>query len=397
MDFGKIYENKWDVLRIAFERFIHRNGEQRADYRVICEKQSYWLEDYALFSAIKKHYEGKPWFEWDRGAKFREGEALHQLKSLLQDEIAFQKFMQYEFFKQWQGIKAYANKNNIQIIGDIPMYVAHDSCDAWAHPEVFCFDEALSPLRVSGVPPDYFMETGQLWGNPVFRWDYLRESDFEWWIDRIRINYELYDIIRFDHFRAFAAFWSIPYGESTAINGEWVKAYGDELFAKILKCFPTITIIAEDLGLITEDVIELIRKYDFTSMKILQFAFDTDEGSSGFLPHQYQENTFVYTGALDNDTVKGWFFSAKVKDQAYLCDYVRTNPNEVVWDLIKTAFGSVSRYAATTMQDLLVLGSEARMNTPGIANGNWGWRYKKEYLKPEIAEKLKYITTLYGR
>lgn len=396
VDFGKIYTTKFTILRSAYERFKkNMKGAVGAKYHYFIEDNSYWLDDYSLFMAIKIR-EGKSWFNWDESLKYREPDTLAKVKEELSDEIDFQKFMQYKFFEQWKTLKSYANNNGIKIIGDIPMYVAYDSSDCWANPEVFMMDETLVPTLKAGVPPDYFSATGQLWGNPVFNWEYLKETNFEWWIDRIRINSLTSDILRFDHFRAFSAFWGVPFADPTAQYGSWIKSYGKELFAKSVKEFPNTEMIAEDLGFITPDVEDLRDTFGFKGMKILQFAFDSNDDSD-FLPHNYTKNSIVYTGSLDNNTVKGWYDEASEKDREFMIRYTKADSENVSWDIISSAWASVSDYAVTTMQDLFSLGSTSRMNTPGTPSGNWQWRYTSEMITEEIINKLLNITGLYGR
>jgi 4-alpha-glucanotransferase len=293
-------------------------------------------------------------------------------------------------------VKEYAHKNNILILGDIPLYVALDSVDSWAHPDIFQFDKERNPVAVGGVPPDYFSETGQLWGNPLFKWDILKQQGYKWWIDRIKANLVLYDIIRIDHFRGFAGYWSVPYGEKTAINGKWIPGPGKEMFEFIQRELGEIPIIAEDLGVITEDVEELRDSFNFPGMKILQFAFDSGEAND-YLPHNFPKNCVVYTGTHDNDTLVGWIKNAKEEDRKYLLNYLSSNGDDLCWDLIRLAWASVAYTAIVPMQDLLELGTEARMNLPGTTANNWMWRAKNSDFTDELASKLARLTELYGR
>ncbi|HOV13141.1 MAG TPA: 4-alpha-glucanotransferase [Spirochaetota bacterium] len=397
VDFGKVYETVYQTLKKAFNNF--KNKCSKADskeFEDFCKEADYWLDDYTLFAALKNNFDGKPWFLWDNDIKFREKKAVQNNRKVLSDEIDFQKFLQFKFFQQWKAVKKYANDRGIKIISDIPLYIAHDSADVWSHPEFFQMDETLNPITKAGVPPDYFSATGQLWGNPLYDWEKLKNSDFEWWIERIKLNIASSDILRFDHFRGFSAYWSVPWQEETAINGRWEKAYGSELFEKVRKLFGNITMIAEDLGLITDDVIKLRDDYGFLGMKILQFAFDSND-KNDFLPHNYNKNSIVYTGALDNDTINGWYDNANENDKNYFCEYSVSDGKNPSWDMIRSAWASVSQYAVTTMQDILSLDSNARMNTPGTVFGNWEWRYKNGDLNEKHINMLKKITDLYQR
>ena len=310
--------------------------------------------------------------------------------------LDFCQFIQYLFFIQWMAVKDYANRNNIRIMGDIPLYVALDSVDAWAFPEIFQFDNQKNPIAVGGVPPDYFSTTGQLWGNPLFNWEALKRDGYRWWINRIKSNLLLYDIIRIDHFRGFAAYWAVPYGEATAINGKWINGPGKDLFETIKRELGNLPIIAEDLGVITDDVEDLRDSYDLPGMKILQFAFDSAEAND-YIPYNYTKNCVVYTGTHDNDTVIGWINNAKAEDRKYLLDYLNSNEKNLCWDLIRVAMSSVAYTAIFPMQDLLCLGNEARMNLPGTTSNNWMWRAKQQDFSTELTDKLAHLTKLYGR
>lgn len=314
VDFGKVYETVFTTLKKAYIRFKNIDGIEKVKYEKFCKDERSWLEDYALFSAVKDSFNGKPWFDWEKDIKFRKKEAVEKYKKELCDDIEFHKFMQYEFFKQWIELKNYANMNEIKIICDIPLYIAHDSADVWANPEIFQMDEELTPISKAGVPPDYFSATGQLWGNPLFNWENKRKDGYKWWIERVRLNYKVSDLLRFDHFRGFAGYWAVPWTDETAVNGKWEKGDGAELFQKVREVFGNEIMIAEDLGVITDDVKELRDKNGFFGMKILQFAFDSKD-ENDFIPHKYCTDSIVYTGALDNDTVKGWADSASKEDR----------------------------------------------------------------------------------
>lgn len=397
IDYEAIQHARLPLLRKAFTRFQQQADDlQKLAYRNFRKEQSNWLHDYAFFRAIKEIRGQKPWYAWEEPLKKRDPEALKAIQASLPEEIEFHKFMQFLFLRQWLEVKQYARKNKIRIIGDIPLYVAHDSADAWSNPEIFEFDENLDPIRVGGVPPDYFSETGQLWGNPLFRWDVLKTTGYRWWIDRIRTNLFLYDIIRIDHFRGFAAYWAVPYGEKTAIHGKWIACPGRDFFDKLQAEFGDLAIIAEDLGVITPDVEEIRDGFGLPGMKILQFAFDSSEAND-YIPHNYNKNCVVYTGTHDNDTLAGWFAAADKEDKRYVLDYLQCSEEEIHWSFIRLAMASVAYTAIFPMQDLLGLGSEARMNLPGTTQNNWQWRARADYFSDELASRLAMLTTLYGR
>ncbi|MCK9220550.1 MAG: 4-alpha-glucanotransferase [Bacteroidales bacterium] len=397
VSFDTVQKFRLPLLKKAHQTFgIIADQTERMGYRTFLKDQAKWINDYALFLAIKANRDQKPWYQWEPALKMREPEALRTIQTMLHEEIDFHKFMQFLFFRQWTAVKEYAHRNNVRIIGDIPLYVALDSADAWSNPEIFEFNEARNPIRVGGVPPDYFSETGQLWGNPLFRWDVLKGNDYRWWIERIRTNLFLYDIIRIDHFRGFSEYWAVPYGEKTAINGQWIPCQGKEFFEALVREFGKLPIIAEDLGVITPDVEELRDKFGLPGMKILQFAFDSSEANN-YLPHNYVKNCLVYTGTHDNDTITGWFKKASVNDKKYMIDYMHVSETEIHWSLIRLAWSSVANTAIVPMQDLLGLGSEARMNLPGTTLNNWQWRAKTNDFSPILADRLAHLTMLYGR
>lgn len=397
IDYEGIQKARQPLLFKAFQTFIHSaDNLEKLAYRNFQKDQSGWLNDYALYRAIKANREQRPWYLWEEPLKKREPEALKAIMVTLHEEIEFHKFQQFIFFRHWMGVKDYAMKHKIKIIGDIPLYVALDSADSWSNPGIFEFDENLNPIRVGGVPPDYFSETGQLWGNPLFRWDVLKETGYRWWIERIKTNLNLFDVIRIDHFRGFAAYWAVPYGEKTAINGQWIPCPGKDFFETLKKEFGHLPIIAEDLGVITPDVEEIRDGYDLPGMKILQFAFDSSEAND-YIPHNYIKNCIVYTGTHDNDTVVGWFRQAGEEDKKYVLDYMHTNEHDINWSFIRLAMSSVAYTAVVPMQDLLGLDSGARMNLPGTTQNNWQWRVRADQLTPELAAKLGHLTILYGR
>ncbi len=396
VDYGKVITHKIPVLKKAYEKFkATASSAEQAKFTNFCENNAHWVNDYALFTALKEHYDGKPWHDWTFDIVVREEESLLEFKEKLAESIMFHKFLQFQFFKQWLKLKAYANQNYIQIVGDIPIYVAYDSADTWVNPEIFCFDEKRRPELVAGVPPDYFSRTGQLWGNPIYNWEVLKANGYQWWVERIRANLVLYDIVRIDHFRGLESFWAVPYGEKTAENGKWLEGPGKALLDALFKEFSDIKIIAEDLGVITDKVTDLRNSHDLPGMKILQFAFDSKEDNE-YLPHTYEKNCVVYTGTHDNDTVNGWFETVRDEDKKYLYEYLNTNES-ICWKLIRAAWASVANIAVTPIQDVLELNSSARMNTPGKAAGNWQWRMNENALNSDLAKRLAHLTLIYNR
>ncbi len=397
VDYEAVQETRLPLLKKAYHSFsMYADNVEKMAYRNFLKDQAKWINDYALFRAIKANRNQKPWYQWEDPLKKREPEALKAIQSLLHEEIDFHRFLQFLFFRQWMAVKEYAHNHKVKIIGDIPLYVALDSADAWANPEIFEFDSDLNPIRVGGVPPDYFSETGQLWGNPLFRWDVLKETGYIWWIDRIKTNLFLYDIIRIDHFRGFAAYWAVPYAEKTAIKGEWIPCPGKDFFDAMKVEFGDLPIIAEDLGVMTPDVEELRDGFNLPGMKILQFAFDSSEAND-YIPHNYIKNCIVYTGTHDNDTVVGWFKNATHEDRKYVLDYINTIETDIHWSFIRLAWSSVAYTAIIPMQDLLGLDTSARMNLPGTTQNNWQWRVKAGDFTDALTERLAHLTVLYGR
>lgn len=394
VDYEKMFNNKMPILRIAFQNSKGKYKDELKNFRF---ENKAWLEDYALYMAVKSEFDLKSWQEWDTDIKLRKKTALEHYKEELKNEIDCWVFLQYIFFKQWAALKNYANINGIKIIGDIPIYVAEDSADTWANSEVFMLDEEKRPIVVSGCPPDAFSATGQLWGNPIYNWSYLEKTNYKWWIERIKGNINLYDVTRIDHFRGFESFWQIPYGEPTAVNGKWVKGPGIKLFNVVKEVLGEVDIIAEDLGYLTQEVMDFRDATGYPGMKVLEFAFDTRE-ESDYLPHNYEKNCIVYTGTHDNDTVMGWFENTKKSDTDFAKRYLKLNKREGYnWGFIRGALSSVGNLAIAQMQDYLGLGSEARMNIPSTLGGNWLWRVKKECLNHKLAQKINKITKLYGR
>ncbi len=398
IDFGEVINFKNPLLRKAFANFNEKaKNVDKIKFRNFCARNEKWLNDFALFMSLKSHFDGKPWVEWETGIRLREKDAVNYYTNELIHEIDFQKFAQFLFFKQWLEVKSYANNNGVQIIGDIPIYIAADSADAWTNSELFFFSDDRKPIQVAGVPPDYFSETGQLWGNPIFNWEKLRETGFEWWIDRIKANLLLYNIIRIDHFRGFEAYWSVPFGEATAVNGEWVKAPGTDLYRTIREKLGNIDIIAEDLGVITPEVEELRDSFGLPGMKVLQFG-DYGKGTDEYIPHNFPTNCVVYTGTHDNDTTVSWYNSISDAEKQKVNTYYNCDGSQIHWTLIRAAWSSVGYIAVAPLQDVLGLGGESRMNMPGAASGNWGWRFEDGDLCKVLDEgKLLQLTELFGR
>lgn len=398
IDYGAIYNQKYPLLRKAYENFKSSdNHEMRENLEDFKRENASWLNDYSLYISLKNHFNGLPWNEWAHDIKNREHGAMEHYKNELADDIEYHNFIQFLFFKQWGDVKRYANENGIKIIGDIPIFVAADSSDAWANPEIFLFDEERKPVKVAGVPPDYFSATGQLWGNPLYNWQKLKETNYSWWVERVRANLSTCDIIRIDHFRGFEAYWAVPYGDDTAINGQWEPGPGIDLFNAIKSQLGELPIIAEDLGLMTQGVIDLREATGFPGMKILGFAFDSGE-ENDYLPHTYTKNCVVYTGTHDNDTLIGWFQKAKEEDRQFARDYLNSrSDDEIHWNAIRGAWSSVANMAISPVQDFLGLGSEARINTPGVAAGNWQWRLRHGVLTDELAERIAKLTRVYSR
>ncbi len=398
VDFGKVIPYKIKLLNRAFENFQSRSHPQiRELFNNFCETQAHWLDDYALFMTIKEAQGGGSWVGWPAHLRERDAAALNNFKDEYASEIEKQAFWQFLFFQQWSELRDYAEKRGIKIIGDIPIFVSHDSADVWAHPELFYLDDDGQPTVVAGVPPDYFSPTGQLWGNPLYRWDVHAKSDYHWWLDRLRAVFSLVDIVRLDHFRGFAGYWEIPAEEETAEKGQWVPGPGAKFFEVVEKSLGSLSIIAEDLGEITPDVVELRDQFGLPGMKILVFAFDSDEENE-FLPHNFSTtNCVVYTGTHDNDTTCGWYERTDDKIRDLARRYLAQNGHDIAWDLIRAAWSSVAVFALTPMQDLLSLGNEARMNYPSKLGGNWIWRMPPRTLTQSLQSRLKNMNRLYWR
>lgn len=397
VDYGAVIPFKQQMLRHAFEHFkAQRQPELRQSFNDFLAQNHSWLNDYALFAALKEHHGGAGWATWDDAIARHEPEAVAEWTAKLSDDVQFFSFLQFVFRRQWLALKNYANERGIQIIGDIPIFVAYDSADVWANRDLFWLDAQGAPTVVAGVPPDYFSETGQLWGNPLYRWNILAQRGYDWWIERFRATLTIYDIVRLDHFRGFAAYWEVPAREETAINGRWVAGPGTDLFVKVRDALGSLPIIAEDLGLITPDVVELREHFSFPGMKVLHFAFGA-KSDDPYLPHNYEPHCVVYTGTHDNDTTRGWWNGLPDHERYRVQTYLGRDGADISWDMIRLASMSVAETAIFPLQDVLDLDSSARMNTPGMAGGNWTWRFSLEQLTPFITDRLRTMTAMYGR
>lgn len=408
VDFGPVIEYKKALLEKAFDNFKQLTAtDLRTEFLNFCHEADSWLDDYALFRALKDAHGGVAWTDWEPRFARRDPASLAAAREAFDDRVIAEKFFQFLFFKQWAALKAYCRKRNIRIIGDAPIFVACDSADVWTHPELFKLDSDRRPIVVAGVPPDYFSKTGQLWGNPIYDWEAMRATGFRWWIDRLRATLQTVDILRIDHFRGFAACWEVPGGDETAERGRWVEVPGRELFTTLRDMLGELPIIAEDLGVITPDVEALRDDFGFPGMRVLQFAFRGDSKTID-LPHNYIRNCVVYTGTHDNDTTVGWFHSQAgrgstrnaeeiERERGYCLKYLDADGDEIHWDLIRAAWGSVANTAVTPLQDVLGLDSRARMNLPASEQGNWQWRYRARALTRRLSDRLAEMTELYGR
>lgn len=394
IDYDKIYRQRFKLLRRAYE---NSNISEDGEFVAFCEKNAYWLEDYALYMAVKKSFSGVSWYSWDEEIKLRKEKALAYYREHYQEEIGFYQFEQYLFRCQWSSLKEYANQKGILIVGDIPIYVALDSADVWAGRELFQLHEDGTPKAVAGCPPDSFSAVGQLWGNPLYDWEYHKETGYAWWMKRIGYCYELYDIVRIDHFRGFDEYYSIPYGDLTAEFGHWEKGPGISVFQTMKKTLGKKEVIAEDLGFVTDTVKKLVEKSGFPGMKIVQFAFDSREAGN-YMPYYYPANCVVYTGTHDNDTLMGWYDTLDKKDKAQAKKYLDIRSrNNVHLVFIREALRSVAETAVIPLQDYLALGSEARTNTPSTLGNNWKWRVRKEVLTEKLAKQMYELGEIYGR
>jgi 4-alpha-glucanotransferase len=409
VDYGAAIAFKTPLLQKAATTFFaDASAEHRHAFEEFCRANASWLDDFALFMAVKQSHNLAAWTNWQSDITARQPEAMKHWSARLAPSIEGQKFFQYEFFQQWQELRAYGRERNIRIIGDVPIYIAHDSADVWSNRQFFLLDERGHPLKASGVPPDYFSATGQLWGNPIYNWPLLKQTGYQWWIERLRSALRLYDFVRIDHFRGFEAYWEVPGSETTALNGRWVKGPGGELFSVLRKELGDLPIIAENLGVITPEVEAIRHEFGFPGMAILQFAFGNDPQAPTFKPHNYVRDLVAYTGTHDNDTVVGWWNSGGAsdstrtpeevaKEHAYARAYLGFTDDPIHWVLIRAIMSSVANTAIAPMQDILGLGSEARMNLPGMASGFWKWRMKPGAATNQIAVRLKELVTLFDR
>ena len=409
VDYGWAIKHKMPLLAKSFKKFKETYATRYPeDFYVFSETNAFWLEDYALFTSLKEAHNGQVWTKWEEGASTRQLDALVQWRNKLAENMEFWKYVQYQFFKQWLALKDYCHEKGIQIIGDIPVYVAHDSAEVWAHRRQFHLDEQGNPLVVAGVPPDYFSATGQRWGNPIYRWDMMAQRDYRWWTDRFRTNFILVDMVRLDHFRGFQAYWEIPATEPTAVRGRWVKGPGIALFNAVKAVLGDVQMIAEDLGIITEEIDTLREQLGLPGMRILQMAFGNDPKAPEYRPHNHIVNCAVYTATHDHNTTVGWFTANPgtqttqtaeevEEEREYALKYLGTDGSEIHWGFIRLALSSVARIAIFPLQDLLGLGTEARMNLPGTTQGNWEWRFSSDMLTPTIGRRLRELTRVYDR
>jgi len=409
LDFDSVLAHRHVVYQRAFDAFRNRaSGKLREEYDQFCQSNQYWLHHYALYRAVKEEHRGVAWTQWHPSLTSRNEFALQSWAEKLQDRIQLEYFLQFEFSKQWNELRRYAAERSIQVIGDIPIFVAHDSADVWCNQQDYYLDQAGHPTVVAGVPPDYFSETGQLWGNPLYRWDLMKLTNYEWWIARLRHSFRLYDLVRIDHFRGFEAYWEIPGDAPDARTGRWVLGPGAEMFLAARQALGELPVIAEDLGLITPEVEALRDGLGFPGMRVLQFGFGGTDPDNQFLPHNLVRNCIVYTGTHDNDTTSGWFHSESgegttrtpdqiERERAFVMAYLRSDGTEIEWDMIRTAWSSVADTAIAPMQDILGLGSPARMNLPGTSVGNWIWRLREGLLTDALSDRLGELTALYAR
>lgn len=401
LNFAAVWPWRMDRLARAAQRFAQapagasRTTDQ-AEFDAFCKAQADWLDNYALFMALAEHYNWQDWCEWPGGLAQRTPAAMADARAQHAGRIAFWKFCQWRFFAQWNKLRAYANSKDVKIVGDAPIFIAYQSAEVWARQDLFDLTTDGRPRVVAGVPPDYFSATGQRWGNPMYLWAAHAKENYAWWVERVRRTFELVDIVRIDHFRGFASYWEVPASEPTAVKGQWLPGPGAPLFKAIHKALGPLAIIAEDLGEVTPDVEALRREFAFPGMRILQFAFG-DDSCNNFLPHRHQNDTVVYTGTHDNDTTRGWWASATEHERRHLCDYLGVDGSDVHWDLIRASAASVADTAVHPMQDILGLGTEARMNLPGKGEGYWEWRFDWAQVLPERGSRLAHLTRIYGR
>jgi 4-alpha-glucanotransferase len=397
VDYGPVIEFKNRILSRAWQRFRAGSAAHfRGPFEEFSKQEAGWLDDFALFMAVKEAHGGKSWQEWPPPLLHRDPAALAVARRQYADAVGLQRFRQFLFFRQWRAVKDYANQKGIRLIGDIPIFVASDSADVWANPDLFILDDQRRPTVVAGVPPDYFSATGQLWGNPLYNWQKAKQTSYAWWVARMRATLRQVDLIRLDHFRGFEAYWEVPAGKPTAEIGRWVKGPGADLFQVLRRELGSLPLIAEDLGLITPEVEALREELRLPGMRILQFAFG-GAPEHRFLPHNYERNTVVYTGTHDNDTTRGWYNAITENERDHLRRYAARDCRDVAWDLIRLAWSSVADYALAPLQDVLSLGTEARMNLPGRPWGNWGWRFTDDQVDDGVLHRLREMTEMYGR
>ncbi len=397
VDYGQVQRVKLPVLRLAARRFLEgRPPHLEEPYGEFGDRAAGWLEDFALFMALKEAHGGRAWLEWPQDLRRRAPEALAEARRALAGEVAVHRALQFLFFLQWSRLKDRARERGITLIGDVPIFVAHDSADVWAHPEWFHLDADGRPTVVAGVPPDYFSEDGQRWGNPLYRWEALATEGYRWWVERLRWTMEMVDVVRLDHFRGFQAYWEVPASAPSAREGRWAPGPGAPFLVALREALGGLPFIAEDLGVITPEVTALREAFGLPGMKVLQFAFD-GEADNPYLPHNYEPGYVVYTGTHDNDTARGWFDRAPEPTRAFCLRYLASDGREIAWDLVRAAWSSVARWAVAPMQDLLGLGSEARMNVPSRLQGNWRWRLLPDQADEDLAARLAEVNHLYGR
>ncbi|MBD3219376.1 MAG: 4-alpha-glucanotransferase [candidate division Zixibacteria bacterium] len=398
VDFGAVAEYKKALLDKAYKHF--KENSHRTDFTFFCRDHAYWLDDFALFMILKRDFGGKAWNQWPVEYRDRHQDTMEKAKADHEENIQREKFIQYLCYKQWFALREYCNDRGIQLFGDIPIYVNYDSVDVWSNPQIFKLNDDKTPTFVAGVPPDYFSETGQLWGNPVYNWDVLGDSGYEWWIRRLRHNFRQFDIIRIDHFRGLVAYWEVPNGEETAINGKWVTVPVDDFFNAMLKHFFLPPIVAEDLGMITAEVRETLKKYTLPGMKILMFGFGADDPNHPYLPHNYEKNYVAYTATHDNNTVRGWFegeTNPEIRKRLFMYIGREVSSQELPWEMIRLVMASRAALTIFPMQDILCLGGETRMNRPAHGNGNWNWRMRGDSISPDVKDKLAEFTYIYNR
>ncbi len=394
VNYEKLYNNKYKILDIVYKRSYSKIEEELKSFYA---NEKEWLRTFALFMSLKEHHKGKSWLTWEEKYRKYNSKAVEEFERDNHEKLFFWIFTQFYFYKQWTNIKKYANDKGIKILGDLPIYVSEDSADIWSNTKLFKLDDKLVPEKIAGVPPDLFSKTGQLWGNPIYDWEKMKENNYKWWIKRINHCFKLYDRLRIDHFRGFESYWEVDKGSENAVEGKWVNGPGIDFFKNIKKQLGDLDIIAEDLGFLTEKVHDLIKNTGYPGMKVLQFAFD-GSSKNDYLPHNFNKNAVVYTGTHDNDTTKSWFEKQNIKNQKYILDYInRESAEEISWDMIVTAWSSTADLAIAPLQDFLDLGSITRMNMPSTLGENWKWRVDKKCLNKKLSDKISHITKLYGR